>query len=157
MTDATKKRKKNNARLMPVDKDGKEVDWFRGWDGIADLAKAYGKTWSDVGLLMEETWGDKTTIEQVVACSYIYLGLAHIKNKDKEILSKRQTKENDTHLAIRVNLKNIKRFYNPKTKDFYKSVRQMYDDVMNNRGRENFVKDAGPYWASQFNSSNKKS
>ena len=31
-------------KLMPIGKDGKEVDWFHGWPGIIKYAEALGKT-----------------------------------------------------------------------------------------------------------------
>lgn len=138
------KDKKNTAKLMPVDKDGNEVDYFRGWPGVKDLAKAYGKTWLDVALLMEEMWGDKTGINQIVACSYIAQTLDKIANKDKEVLAKRHTKETDIHLAIRLNLKDIKKYYNPNSRDKYKSLRQLYESVMKKRAK--YVYASYPYW-----------
>ena len=138
------KDKKNTAKLMPVDKDGNEVDYFRGWPGVKDLAKAYGKTWLDVALLMEEMWGDKTSMNQIVACSYIARTLNKIANKDKEVLAKRHTKETDIHLSIRLNLKDIKRYYEPKAKDEYKAIRQMYEALMKKRAK--FVYASNPYW-----------
>ena len=143
MKDA-KKKIKIPTKLMPVDKDGNEVDYFRGWPGVKDLANAYGKTWLDVALLMEEMWGDKTGINQIVACSYIAQTLDKIANKDKEVLTKRHTKETDIHLAIRLNLKDIKRYYEPKAKDEYKAIRQMYEGVMKKRAK--FVYASNPYW-----------
>ena len=37
-----KKGKTKKTILMPIDKNGKEIDWFHGWEGVQRLAKAYG-------------------------------------------------------------------------------------------------------------------
>ena len=39
---------------MPIDKNGKEIDWFHGWEGVQRLAKAYGLDWADVGFMIED-------------------------------------------------------------------------------------------------------
>ncbi len=43
------KKKLNKLKLMPIGKDGKEVDWFYGKPGIIKLTQALGKSRSDVG------------------------------------------------------------------------------------------------------------
>ena len=53
-----KKKRLNDFKLMPIGKDGKDVDWFYGWKGIEKLTKALGKTWIDVGELIEDNWVD---------------------------------------------------------------------------------------------------
>ena len=66
-------------KLMPIGKDGKEVDWFHGWPGIVEYTEALGKTWNDVGNLIEETWGDRVSFWQIVVCSEVYRSLIKVK------------------------------------------------------------------------------
>lgn len=119
---------------MPV-ADGKQIDWFYGWPGIQKLAKAYNKSWSDVGLLMEEQWGSDISINHIQLCSYIYKSLKKVKAGEyKTKRSKVPATETDLHYAIRMDLKNIKWIWQKnlkmkETKDFYKSVRQMYQRI----------------------------
>ena len=96
-----------NIKLMPIGKDGKEIDWFYGWPGIKAYTKALGKTWFDVGNLIEQTWGDRLNFWQVVCCS-------------------------EVHFAIRMNLKKITETYSKigKAKDIYKAVSQLYNKTM---------------------------
>ena len=74
MTSQNKKKKTfgGTIKLMPIGKDGKEVDWFHGWPGIIKYAEALGKTWVDVGQLIEDTWGDRVSFYQIITCSEIY-------------------------------------------------------------------------------------
>jgi|TARA_Y100001937_G_C6966438_1_gene261228 hypothetical protein len=126
-------KKKTNAKLMPF-VNGKSIDWFYGWKGIEKLTNAYGKSWVDVGELIEDTWGDRADINQVVACGYIYLGLRQIK-KRKNLKIKRLPKETDIHYAIRIHRNNINKWYKSDAQDYYKAMRQLYERLMKTRAK----------------------
>ena len=132
-----KKGKNKKTILMPVDKKGVEVDWFTGWEGVARLAKAYGLDWSDVGFMIEDQYAPKLSIHHIQLCAYIHRSLKRVQSgKYKNIKrSKVPINETDLHFAIRMDRKNIEYIYkhnlNSKpTKDFYKSVSQMYKRIM---------------------------
>ena len=77
------KKKKNKTfggtiKLMPVGKDGKEVDWFHGWPGIIKYTEALKKSWVDVGQLIEDTWGDRVSFYQIITCSEVYKSLKRV-------------------------------------------------------------------------------
>lgn len=125
-----------NIKLMPIGKDGKEIDWFYGWPGIKAYTKALGKTWFDVGNLIEQTWGDRLNFWQVVCCSEVHRSLekvrkGHYANK-KRLNMAPKGEEPDLHFAIRMNLKKITETYSKvgKAKDIYKAVSQLYNKTM---------------------------
>lgn len=134
-------KKKVNVKLMPIGKDGKEVDWFYGWPGIQKLAKAYGKTWFDVGELIENTWGDRTTQLDINFAHIIYHSLEQIKQGRWSEIRKRAVPINETneHLAIRMNKERLEQLWlemNPGKKlpkDVFKSFRQIYQSIMKRR------------------------
>ena len=126
--------KKNKIKIIPI-ADGKQIDWFNGWPGIDKLAKAYGKTWVDVGLLMEEVWGSDVSIHHLQLCNYIYRSLKKVKAGEYKTKRMRgPATDPDLHYAIRMDLKNIKWIWTKHlkmkpTKDLYKSIRQTYQRV----------------------------
>ena len=126
--------KKNKIKIIPT-ADGKQIDWFNGWPGIDKLEKAYGKTWVDVGLLMEEVWGSDVSIHHLQLCNYIYRSLKKVKAGEYKTKRMRvPSTETDLHYAIRMDLKNIKWIWTKHlkmkpTKDLYKSIRQTYQRV----------------------------
>ena len=131
-------------KLMPIGKDGKEVDWFHGWPGVVQYTKALGKTWSDVGNLIEETWGDRLSFWQVLVCSEVYRSLVKVQkgqfNNTKRIKMAPKGEEPDLHFAIRMNKKKIQTAYAKvgKAKDLYKAVSQLYKKTMSSN-RKSFV------------------
>jgi hypothetical protein len=143
-----KNKKKNIERPMfPADEEGNELR-YHGWDGVAELAALYGKSWQQVGELIEHTWGDRTTMKQIVFACAVYASLMNA--KEGYYKAKRQkvpVNENDIHYAIRMDYNRIKKLFYEATsrkkgtvKDFYKSARQLYTEVMKKRG--GWVKDA---------------
>mgnify|MGYP006119655855 CR=1 FL=1 len=68
-------------KLMPIGKDGKEVDWFHGWPGVINYTEALGKSWVDVGQLIEDTWGDRVSFYQIITCSENYSSLGRVQKK----------------------------------------------------------------------------
>ena len=140
-----KKKFGGTIKLMPIGKDGKEVDWFYGWPGIIKYTKALGKTWVDVGQLIEDTWGDRVSFYQIITCSEIYRSLNRVKSgvyhNKKRIKMAPKGEEPDLHFAIRMNLKAITADYKSsggKAKDIYKAVSQLYNKTMSSN-RKSFV------------------
>jgi len=135
--------KVRKAKLMPIGKNGKEIDWFYGWPGIEKLAAGYGKSWLDVGELIEDTWGDRTTFEDLNFAYVIYHSLDLIKHGK---IKKRPVPNNETdiHFVIRTNRQRLQQLWKKENpgknlpKDFQKSARQKYNEVMKKRSA--FVK-----------------
>ena len=132
-------------KLMPIGKDGKEVDWFHGWPGVVQYTKALGKTWSDVGQLIEDTWGDRVSFYQVIACAEVHKSLNKVKagnyHNKKRMKMAPKGEEPDLHFAIRMNLKTITKTYKRsggKAKNVYKAVSQLYQKTMSSN-RKAFV------------------
>jgi hypothetical protein len=135
-------KKQGSVKLMSVGKDGKEVDWFYGWPGIEKLTKSYGKTWLDVGELIENTWGDRTTQSDINFAHVIYHSLEQIKQGRWAEIKKRAVpiNETDLHLAIRMNRERLEHIWSEMypgkklPKDIQKSFRQKYESIMKRRG-----------------------
>ena len=137
------KKKSNQAKLMPIGKDGKEVDWFYGWPGIIKLTEALGKSWSDVGLLIEDTWCDRVSFDQIMLCQQVHRSLEMIdyyRRPRQKMAPGSKGLESDLHYAIRMDEVNIRKLYARcgKAKDFYKAVSQLYKSVMKSP-RKNWV------------------
>jgi hypothetical protein len=139
--------KKNiNRPMFPADELGNEFQ-YHGWSGVAELAAFYGKSWQQVGELMEHTWGDRTTMKQIVFASAVYASLMNV--KEGYYKAKRQKvpiNETDIHYAIRMDCNRIKKLYYEATSrkqgtvnNFYKAARQLYTDIM--KKRTGWVKD----------------
>lgn len=130
-----------SAKLMPVGKDGKEVDWFYGWPGIKKLTKSFGKTWFDVGELIENTWGDRTSMTDINFAHVIYHSLEQIKQGRWAEIRRRAVpiNETDLHFAIRINRERLEQIWSEmypskkKPKDVQKSFRQIYQSIMKRR------------------------
>jgi len=139
-------KKKVNAKLMPIGKDGKEVDWFHGWPGIEKLTKSFGKSWIDVGELIENTWGDRTSMTDINFAHVIYHSLEQIKQGRWKEIRRRAVpiNETDLHFAIRINKERLERLWlemypgKKLPKDIQKSFRQIYESIMERRS--SFVK-----------------
>ena len=117
------KKKKPNFKLMPTDKKGNDIDWFHGWSGIEKLTKALGKTWIDVGELIEDNWVDRTSFHQIMLCQAVHKSLNKKHTKPRLKVGPKGL-ENDMHYAIRMDYKNIKQLYSKcgKATDIYKSL-----------------------------------
>ena len=139
-----KTKKLGKIKLMPIGKDGKEVDWFHGWKGIEKLTKSLGKSWVDVGELIEDTWADRTSAEQIWLCQEVHKSLQKVDYYRRPRLKTAPSsdgRESDMHYAIRMNLDKIKKHYEAsggKAKDIYKAVTQLYNSMMNSN-RKNYV------------------
>jgi len=120
-------------KLMPIGKDGEEVDWFHGWPGLIKYTKALGKSWFDVGTLIENTWGDRVSASQIWLCQEVHKSLQMVDYYRRPRLKMAPNgTETDMHYAIRMNKKKIKTAYAKigKAKDLYKAVSQLYKSVM---------------------------
>tara|TARA_R100000687_G_C6429401_1_gene154906 strand:+ start:308 stop:850 length:543 start_codon:yes stop_codon:yes gene_type:complete len=128
-----KKKFGGTIKLMPIGKDGKEVDWFHGWPGVIKYTEALGKSWVDVGQLIEETWGDRVSAAQIWLCQEVHKSLQKIDYYRRPRLKMApRGEEPDLHYAIRMNYTKIKKSYAAcgKAKDMYKAVSQLYNSVM---------------------------
>ena len=114
---------------------------FKGWPGVIKLAEAMGKSSTDVGDLMERTWGDNTNINQILLCAAIhYYSSKKMLKTYKKPRMKMAPKgtETDIHYAIRMNLKKIRAIYKNvgKADDIYKAVTQLYKRIMKSPRRK---------------------
>ena len=137
-----KKKTFGGIKLMPIGKDGKEVDWFHEWPGVIKYTEALGKSWMDVGQLIENTWGDRVSFYQVITCSEVYKSMRRVQSgmyhNKKRIKMAPTGKEPNLHFAIRMNLKAITAAYKSsggKAKDVYKAVSQLYNKTMSSNRR----------------------
>jgi len=118
-----------------------EIDYLvQGWPGVIKLAEAMGKTSTDVGDLMNDVWGDKTNVNQLLLCSAVHYfkskKMLKMYKKPRLKLAPKGT-ETDIHYAIRMNHKKIRDIYSKvgKAKDIYKAVTQLYKKIMATRRR----------------------
>jgi hypothetical protein len=136
-----KENKQVKAKLMPIGKDGKEVDWFYGWPGIEKLTKSLGKSWIDVGELIENTWGDRTSMTDINFAHVIYHSLEQLKAGKWAEVRRRSVpiNEGDVHVVIRMNRERLQQLWlemhpgKKLPKDIQKSFRQIYQSIMKRR------------------------
>lgn len=131
--------KKVVTKLLELGKDGKEI--FS--NDIIEIAAAYGKTEKDVRNLIHNTWGDRTTANDLLFAHIIDHSLDLIKHGK---IKKRPVPNNETdiHFVIRTNRQRLQQLWKKENpgknlpKDFQKSARQKYNEVMKKRSA--FVK-----------------
>ena len=128
------KKRKIKTKLMPV-ANGKQIDWFTGWDGVKRLAQAYGKDWGDVGLLVEQQWAPRLDLHHIQFGAYVYRSLRRVRSGYYKAKRKKvPINETDLHYAIRMDRRNIEyilknNLKSKPTKDFYKTASQMYQRI----------------------------
>ena len=88
---------------MPTDKKGNDIDWFHGWSGIQKLTEALGKTWIDVGELIEDNWVDRTSFHQIMLCQAVHKSL----NKKHNKPSANNPKGGITEMELSIDISNI--------------------------------------------------
>ena len=136
-------------KLGPIGKNGKDSYWFdrqlpdglRGatWAGVVKYCKDLELDPYKVGLLIDHHYGNKLTDKHILFAVWVYASLKKVKAKYYKIKRQRRPRpEDDLHYAIRMDLPRIKKLYyeatkRKKTKDPYKSMRQMYLDIMKKR------------------------
>jgi len=145
-----KKREIKKIHLAPVGKNGKDSLWFdkplpnglRGatWAGVVKYCKDLKLDPYQVGWLIDEKFGNKTSLQHIAFAAAIYSSLKKVKRGFYKFKRQRTPiLETDVHYAIRMDYENIKKLYEAatlsktKTQDFYKSARQMYQRVMKDR------------------------
>ena len=133
---------KNKISLVPTGKDGQEIEWYgRSWAGVIDYAKALGLKYTDVGSLIENTYGDRTSFKQIIFAQQVHKSLSMLDYYRRPRIKVAPTgKESDMHYAIRMDQKAIFKLYKEaggSAKDRFKGIKKMYDNVYKNR--KNFV------------------
>jgi len=145
-----KKREIKKIHLAPVGKNGKDSLWFdkslpnglRGatWAGVVKYCKDLKLDPYQVGWLIDEKFGNKTSLQHIAFAAAIYSSLKKVKRGFYKFKRQRTPiLETDVHYAIRMDYENIKKLYEAatlskkKTQDFYQSARQMYQRVMKER------------------------
>jgi len=133
---------KNKISLVPTRKDGKEIEWYgRSWAGVIDYAKALGLKYTDVGSLLENTYGDRTTFNQILLAQEVHKSLAMVDYYRRPRIKMAPTgSESDMHYAIRMQQTKIFKLYaaaGGKQKDKFKGVAAMYANVY--KKRKSFV------------------
>jgi hypothetical protein len=137
------------AQLAPVGKDGKDSLWMNKklpdgdygatWAGVVKYCKDLKLDPYIVGWHIEKLFGDKTNTNHLLFAAAVYASLKKVKARYYKIKRQRTPRlEDDLHYAIRMDLTRIKKLFyeattRKKTKDFYKSARQMYLDIMKKR------------------------
>ena len=113
---------------------------YSGWSGIRKLAKELGYSWFDVCDILWRTKHHKQPeFKEILIFSVIRKNLIRIKSGKplRDIygnLVRRRVGEQDIHYAIRADLDLFKHNYKIKEQwkkdpDFYKSVRQKYENL----------------------------
>jgi len=151
--------RKNKVSLVPTGKDGKEIEWYgRSWAGVIDYAKALGLKYTDVGSLLENTYGDRTTFNQILLAQEVHKSLAMVDYYRKPRIKIAPTgTETDMHYAIRMQQTKIFKLYaaaGGKQKDKFKGVTALYKKVL--KTRKSFV-EAYMYENKQTEAQRKKS
>jgi hypothetical protein len=140
--------RKDDVIAAPIGKDGKDQYWFnrrlkdglRGatWAGVIKYCKSLKLDPYIVGWHIEKQFGDKTTTAHLNFAARVHYSLMKVKEKYFKVKRSRTPMlETDLHYAIRMDLEVIKKLYyeaSPRqTTDFYKSARQLYNDIMKKR------------------------
>lgn len=133
-----KPRGKLNATLVPIGKDGKEIEWYgRGWDGVVEYAKALGLNYTHVGNWLEKNFGDRTTIEQIIIAQEVHKALEKVPYRRTERLKMAPSGiESNMHYALRtadVDIFKLYEQYGGKAKDQVKAITKLYKEMMRKR------------------------
>jgi hypothetical protein len=133
---------KNKVSLVPTGKDGKEVEWYgRSWAGVIDYAKALGLKYTDVGSLLENTYGDRTSFQEILFAQEVHKSLDKVYYYRRPRLKMAPTgTESDMHYAIRMQQPKIFKLYaaaGGKAKDKFKGAAALYSKVY--KKRKSFV------------------
>ena len=117
---------------------------YSGWNGVRKLAKKLGYSWFDVCDILWKTKHHKQPeFKEILLFSVIRKNLIRIKSgkhlRDvRGNVVRRSEGEQDTHYAIRADLDLFKKNHIIKKQwkndpDFYKSIRQKYENLYKNR------------------------
>ena len=132
----------NKISLTPTGKDGKELEWYgHSWAGVIAYAKALGLKYTDVGSLIETTYGDRTTFKQILFAQEVHKSLDMVDYYRRPRLEMAPTGiESKMHYAIRMEQKKIFKLYaeaGGKARDKYKGAAALYAKVY--KKRKSFV------------------
>ena len=133
---------KNKTSLVPIGKDGEEIEWYgRSWAGVIEYAKSLGLKYTDLGALVESTYGNKATFKQIMFAQQVHksLSLVPYYRREREKMAPSGI-ESDMHYAIRMDQKAILKLYRlagGKPKDEFKGAAAMYARVY--KTRKSFV------------------
>ena len=112
-----------------------DVEWYgRSWAGVIEYAQSLGLKYTDLGTLVENTYGDRTTFKQVIFAQQVHKSLSMVPYYRRERLDVAPYgKETDMHYAIRLDQKAIFKLYavaGGKAKDKFKGVAALYSKVL---------------------------
>ncbi|MCH1559051.1 MAG: hypothetical protein L7T23_02745 [Alphaproteobacteria bacterium] len=129
---------KKNISLIPVGKDGKEIEWYgRSWAGVIDYAKALGLKYTDVGSLLENTYGDRTSFQEILFAQEVHKSLEMVDYYRRPRLKMAPSgTESKMHYAIRMQQAKIFKLYakaGGKAKDKFKGAAALYSKVYKKR------------------------
>lgn len=118
-----------------------DVEWYgRSWAGVIEYAQSLGLKYTDLGTLVENTYGDRTTFKQVIFAQQVHKSLSMVPYYRRERLDVAPYgKETDMHYAIRLDQKAIFKLYavaGGKAKDKFKGVAALYSKVYKSRKKE---------------------
>tara|TARA_R100000900_G_scaffold103865_1_gene80622 strand:- start:111 stop:755 length:645 start_codon:yes stop_codon:yes gene_type:complete len=128
----------NGVSLAPVDKDGNHIEWVGyGWPGVVKYAEALGVNYTVVGDWLENTYGNKATLSQVLFAQELHKSLDMVPYYRKPRLDMAPTgKESDMHYAIRMQQTKIFKLYalaGGKAKDKFKGIAALYKQIYKTR------------------------
>ena len=129
---------KNKVSLVPTGKDGKEIEWYgRSWAGVIDYAKALGLKYTDVGSLLENTYGDRTSFQEILFAQEVHKSLEMVDYYRRPRLKMAPSgTESKMHYAIRMQQAKIFKLYakaGGKAKDKFKGAAALYSKVYKKR------------------------
>ena len=118
-----------------------DVEWYgRSWAGVIEYAQSLGLKYTDLGTLVENTYGDRTTFKQVIFAQQVHKSLSLVPYYRRPRIKMAPTgKETNMHYAIRMDQKAIFKLYavaGGKSKDKFKGVAALYSKVYKSRKKE---------------------
>ena len=129
---------KNKISLIPTGKDGQEIEWYgRSWAGVIDYAKALGLKYTDVGSLLENTYGDRTSFQEIIFAQEVHKSLEMVDYYRRPRLKMAPSgTESKMHYAIRMQQTKIFKLYSVaggRAKDKFKGIAAMYSKIYKKR------------------------
>jgi len=130
-----KKKKITTAKLA------NDVEWYgRSWAGVIEYAQSLGLKYTDLGTLVENYYGDRTTFKQVIFAQQVHKSLSMVPYYRRDRIKMAPTgEESDMHYAIRMDKNAIFKLYavaGGKAKDKFKGVAALYSKVYKRRKKE---------------------
>jgi len=118
-----------------------DVEWYgRSWAGVIEYAQSLGLKYTDLGTLVENTYGDRTTFKQIIFAQQVHKSLSLVPYYRRPRIKMAPTgKESNMHYAIRMDQKAIFKLYataGGKAANKFKGIDAMYKKVLKNRKKE---------------------